>query len=205
MKKEKQQIGQNFSGFSLKIERGEFWQYPTIMDNYWYSLSGSEQKVLDYILRRTYGFQKIKDAISISQLKNGITKRTGEKIDNGTGLKQDSTILKALKSLEKKGFIISEKRKNKTTTYKLKIKLLYKIQKSPIRNKEVGSVKNTDTINSNTIDSLQNAYIKKLKPYKKPFYMGSHMRYKDQGDKWFVINDEEWREFTGKWKDVIWE
>ena len=124
----KQPKEQNFPGFQAKLEKGQFWKYPEIMDHWWCSLSGSEQKVLDYILRRTYGFQRTEDKISLSQIKKGIRKKTGEQLDKGAGLKQDSTILKALRSLENKGFVEMVKRQNKTTLYRLK--LLYKTQES---------------------------------------------------------------------------
>jgi len=41
-----------FPGFPRDI-RGKYWPYPKIMDKYWHLLTGSEQKVLDFILRRT--------------------------------------------------------------------------------------------------------------------------------------------------------
>jgi hypothetical protein len=52
-----------------------------------------------YIARRILGFKKQRDAISISQMVHGITKRTGEVLDKGTGLSRASAI-SAAKSLE---------------------------------------------------------------------------------------------------------
>ncbi len=49
-----------------------FWSYPKALNGYWHTLSGSEQKVLDYILRHTWGFKKISDEISLTQLERGI-------------------------------------------------------------------------------------------------------------------------------------
>ena len=200
---QKQSKTQNFPGFPPKLRDGNFWQYPEIMDDWWFSLFRSEQKILDYILRRTYGFNKLQDTISLSQFKNGITKRDGTILDKGTGIKNDATILKALKSLKKKKFIVIIKTKNKTTLYKLK--LLHKIQKSTLKNTEVGTTRNTDTIDSNTINSLQKAYINKTKPYKKPYYMGSEMRHKRIPEQWCVIVNGEWKEFVGKWEEVYWK
>lgn len=41
-------------------------------------LSGAELKVLLYIVRRTFGWKKNSDRISLSQFENGITRKTGE-------------------------------------------------------------------------------------------------------------------------------
>jgi len=199
----KQQKNLNFPGFPTTLRDGQFYKYPTIMDHWNYCLSGSEQKILDYIIRRTYGFNKIEDRISLNQFKNGIKKRNGIWLDKGTGIKNDSTILKGLGSLKKKGFIKTVKTKNKTTFYQLK--LLHKIQRSTLKNAEVGPVRNTDTIDSNTIDSLQKNYINKIIPYKKPYLSGSYMVYKKTDKKWYVVNGGEWREFVGKWEDVEWK
>lgn len=72
-------------------------------------LSEAELKVLLYIIRRTSGFKKTDDAISLSQFQNGITKRNGEILDQGCGVKNRTTISNALASLEKKGCIESDK------------------------------------------------------------------------------------------------
>ena len=49
-------------------------------------LSGSELKVLLYIIRLTFGFKKDSDNISLNQLLNGITTKEGIVLDRGTGL-----------------------------------------------------------------------------------------------------------------------
>lgn len=73
-------------------------------------LNESELKVLLYIIRRTAGFKKPIDAISLTQFQKGIKKRaTGEILDRGCGVKDRSTIIKALTSLEAKGYIQSTK------------------------------------------------------------------------------------------------
>lgn len=88
-------------------------------------LSGAELKVLMYIARRTLGFKKQQDAISISQMVNGITKRNGEVLDRGTGLSRASAI-RAAKSLETQGLIVRNKQHSaekgdEATTYSLKL------------------------------------------------------------------------------------
>ena len=64
--------------------------------------------VLAYIARRTYGFQKKRDRISLTQFESGIEKKDGEQLDNGTGLSR-KTIVKAIQILQEKGVIIVHK------------------------------------------------------------------------------------------------
>ena len=75
-----------------------------IFDVWLPELSLSELRVLLYIVRRTFGFRKDADAISLSQLTKGITKKNGEILDRGTGLSRPS-VFKAVQSLEEKGLI----------------------------------------------------------------------------------------------------
>ena len=76
---------------------------------------------------------------------------TGEWIDKGIGIKQDKTILNACNKLNKLGFIEIIKKQGKTNEYKLR--LLSKIQRCSVKNTEVASVKNTDTIRNVTINN----------------------------------------------------
>jgi hypothetical protein len=48
-------------------------------------LSESELKVLLYVVRRTFGFKKSADDISLKQMVEGIRTRDGRQLDNGTG------------------------------------------------------------------------------------------------------------------------
>lgn len=104
-----------FPGFPPE---GQFWQFPTIINGFIHTLSGAEFKVLWYILRHTYGYQKEADAISIKQLMFGIKKKNGTMVDGGTGIKHHITISRAVLALEKKGFITYKKIDGKTTIYK---------------------------------------------------------------------------------------
>jgi hypothetical protein len=86
-------------------------------------LSGAELKILLYIIRRTFGFKKESDEISLSQICKGISKRDGQVLDQGTGLSQ-STAQIAIKGLEEKNIIVatrrvSPERGNEPTTYSL--------------------------------------------------------------------------------------
>lgn len=49
-------------------------------------LTESELRVLLYIIRRTFGFKRESDSISLSQMVDGITTKDGRVLDRGTGL-----------------------------------------------------------------------------------------------------------------------
>ena len=72
-------------------------------------LSGAELKVLLYIIRRTAGFKKPTDAISLTQFERGITTKAGKVLDRGCGLNRE-TVCQALQSLENRGCIRLTKR-----------------------------------------------------------------------------------------------
>lgn len=74
-------------------------------------LTGSELKVLLYIIRRTKGFNKDADAISLSQFQKGIVTKDGKQLDKGCGIRDRQTIVDAIASLESKKCIVCEKTK----------------------------------------------------------------------------------------------
>src|SRR3954464_10654163 len=87
-------------------------------------LGEAELKALLYIIRRTFGFKKERDPISFNQFIRGITTKDGRTLDEGCGIKDRTTLSRALKSLETKGIIRSEKGvdergENVTTVYRL--------------------------------------------------------------------------------------
>src|SRR5262245_61674305 len=93
------------------IERYKGFSAPTttptpddLFDRFLPELSGGELKVLLYIIRRTFGFKKEADSISLSQLCNGIRTHAGKSLDRGTGLSLSAVKL-AVRSLEKRGLI----------------------------------------------------------------------------------------------------
>ena len=93
--------------------------FDVLMDH----LTGAELKVLLYICRRTFGFKKTSDNISLNQMIHGITTKEGKVLDRGTGLSRDS-VARVIKSLVAKGVIIRDKRQslekgNEATTYSL--------------------------------------------------------------------------------------
>jgi phage replication O-like protein O len=62
-------------------------QVPDVILDHWMAeLSGAEFKVLMYVARRTYGFGKDSDRISLNQIARGIRRRDGRCLDRGTGL-----------------------------------------------------------------------------------------------------------------------
>jgi hypothetical protein len=86
-------------------------------------LSGAELKVLLYIIRRTFGFKKESDNISLRQICKGIKTREGEVLDKGTGLSL-STVQIALRGLLAKNCVItarnrSQEKGDEPTTYSL--------------------------------------------------------------------------------------
>src|SRR2546428_5453711 len=90
-------------------------------------LGEAELKALLYIIRRTTGFKKENDFISFNQFIRGITTKDGRVLDEGCGVKHRTTLSKALKSLEAKGLVKSQKGKddrgeNITTLYSIKWK-----------------------------------------------------------------------------------
>ncbi len=88
-----------FRGFSSP----NYTQVPDqLLDDLLPDLSEAELKVLLYIVRRTFGFKKDADTISLRQLSSGITTKEGRVLDRGTGLSK-SGVTKALASLRMEG------------------------------------------------------------------------------------------------------
>lgn len=97
-----------------------------LFDEHLHLLSGAELKVLLYICRRTFGFKRGSDNISLNQMLSGIVKKDGTRLDNGTGLSK-STLLKAIKSLVEMNLVVSEQRSseskgNEATNYRLNVR-----------------------------------------------------------------------------------
>jgi len=110
----------SFQGYS----RPQYTPVPDeLFDEQLPDLSGSELKVLLYVIRRTFGFKKSSDNISLNQMLHGITTKEGEVLDRGTGLSK-KTLLETIKSLVEKNLIITERRRSEEkgdepTTYRL--------------------------------------------------------------------------------------
>ena len=99
-----EQTSPKFSGFPEP--KSNFTPVPNLFfDKALSDLKEGELKALLYIFRRTYGWQKEADCIALTQFENGIVTKQGKRLDYGTGLARN-TINEALKSLEKKGYIL---------------------------------------------------------------------------------------------------
>jgi len=88
-------------------------------------LKEAELKVLLYIIRRTFGFKKNSDAISLNQISNGIKTKGGKILDYGTGLDRRS-VMRACKGLLEKNIIklkkgVNEDGVNQINIYSLNI------------------------------------------------------------------------------------
>lgn len=79
-----------------------------LFDSLMPDLTEAELKVLLYITRRTFGFGKSSDAISLNQLIDGITTKDGTVLDRGTGLSR-SSVRRGVASLEARGVIVVSK------------------------------------------------------------------------------------------------
>ncbi len=87
-------------------------------------LSESELKVLLYIMRRTFGFKKNADDISIKQMAEGIVTKEGRRLDRGAGISQSSAI-RGVKGLVEKGIVVASRNRTKASgdvasTYELR-------------------------------------------------------------------------------------
>src|SRR5436190_9635451 len=89
-------------------------------------LSPTEWKVCTYVVRRTFGWKKASDRISLEQICHGIVRRDGSHLDHGTQLDR-KTAIKALRGLEAKGVIVAQRNYSdahgfETTTYGLRFR-----------------------------------------------------------------------------------
>ena len=84
-----------------------------LFDGVMHRLTGAELKVVLYICRRTFGFKKHSDAISLNQVASGITTKSGKVLDGGTGLSKRH-VQRALKTLEEKKIIKVSRRVDAT-------------------------------------------------------------------------------------------
>jgi len=89
-------------------------------------LTDAELRVLLYIVRRTLGFKRQSDAISLSQMVAGITTKDGQTLDTGTGLSK-ATVARGLKGLREKGVIVAMRNRSaakgdEPTTYALRFR-----------------------------------------------------------------------------------
>jgi hypothetical protein len=72
-------------------------------------LWGAELKLLLFVMRRTFGFNRGRDRTSLAQMVHGVTTREGQVLHRGDGLTKP-TLLGALRSLQAKGVPLAERR-----------------------------------------------------------------------------------------------
>src|SRR3954468_1984214 len=82
-----------------------------VFDELLLRLDNNELRVLLYIVRRTYGFKKDTDNISLSQMVSGLRRRDGAVLDYGTGLSKAS-VIRGIKGLVEKGIIVSKRNRS---------------------------------------------------------------------------------------------
>lgn len=183
-----------------------FWSYPKALNGFWHTLNGSEQKVLDYILRHTWGFNKVADEISLTQLETGI-----KGFDKGTGLSRP-TIVEAIKGLVKKGFI-KKRGGRKANCYELVKDFNYPSKESlSIASKETLHTIDKVTINNkqygSSSEELADAYKKGSRRYRPYTKWGEEMRWVERKGQWrwkVILKDGgSWLEFADKESDIKW-
>jgi len=89
-------------------------------------LTEAELRVLLYIVRRTFGFKKNRDAISLGQMVNGIQVRDGRVLDRGTGMTRRG-VMNGVAGLKAKGIVavetqVSDDGVNQVNVYALRFK-----------------------------------------------------------------------------------
>jgi len=128
------------------------------------NLSESELRAALYIMRRTFGFKKQSDAISISQLIGGITTRDGRTLDSGTGMSRQG-VMRGVKGLETKGVItvrkgMSDDGVNQINLYSLRFRpggVVYEIDYGslPSRLGVVNDVDSQETVKQETVKQFE--------------------------------------------------
>ncbi len=154
-----------FAGFSSP----QYTQVPDqLFDELLARLSGNEIKVVLYICRRTFGFKKDNDNISLNQMLNGIKRRDGTQLDFGVGLSKP-TLMRVLSELKAKKIIIAKRRRNSekgdvATNYRLNIRL----QETPGQKMNQGEAQNLTTPPVSTVDHQQETELQQTEAAAKP-------------------------------------
>lgn len=110
------------------------------------NLTEAELRVALYVLRRTFGFKKQSDAISLSQMSGGITTRDGRVLDRGTGMSR-SAVWRGSKGLVEKGILVVSRHlspdgDNEANVYQLRFanEGVVLLQNHPSSAKELGVI-----------------------------------------------------------------
>lgn len=150
----KDQKAEKFNGFYMPNST-------PVPDNFFdellVELSESELKVVLYIMRRTFGFKKHDDNISISQMLNGIVKKDGTRLDRGTGLSKPA-ITKAVKSLVNRKVLVTERRFGEKGSYESSNYHLNLIETPPSKNSLQGGLVNN--LNKGVVKNFNKPLVK---------------------------------------------
>lgn len=100
-------------------------------------LTEAELRVLLYIIRRTFGFKKNADDISLKQMTEGIRTREGSVLDRGTGLSKAGNA-RGIRGLIEKRVVVARRnrssaRGDQATTYTLRYRQIPEIQNAGLR------------------------------------------------------------------------
>lgn len=103
------------------------------------NLTEAELRVLLYIIRRTFGFKKEKDNISLKQLVEGIKTKEGKVLDRGAGVAKSAAV-RAVRGLIEKGIVIatrnsSPEKGDEPTTYQIRFKSNHTPEMLPVSSK----------------------------------------------------------------------
>ena len=90
------------------------------LDLHLHELPGPSLKIILYLWRRTCGWGKQEDMISVKQFSGGLVTKAGKRLDCGTGLNK-RTILRAIDDLKERGLIAVEKFHGRPSRYRLKV------------------------------------------------------------------------------------
>jgi hypothetical protein len=133
-------------------------------------LTEAELRVLLYIIRRTFGFKKDHDNISLKQMTEGITTREGKVLDRGTGLSKAGNA-RGVKGLIEKRVVVATRNRSaekgdQPTTYAIHFRdttvadnggggqYLYRSNKQPASNDPV-TIQRRDTASIESPESLK--------------------------------------------------
>ncbi len=155
-------------------------------------LTEAELRVLLYVIRRTFGFQKNSDAISTAQMANGITTRDGRQLDYGTGMSK-SAVWRGCKGLVEKGILIVEQRQSEQGDSDVNVYSLHFREGVTLQESNGYSAKETPV-------TLQKSTQKKVVQEKV-----KQSGYTSRKRKVTEMSPEEWREYAEKVKNIPWE
>jgi len=102
--------------YSVCLDAGEYRArgsvaVPAVLIDRWMAvLSDAELRVVLYVCRRTCGWGKEADVISMAQFTGGIAARDGHVVDGGCGLRRPQSVYAALASLERRGLLALTRR-----------------------------------------------------------------------------------------------